>query len=909
MSEYLNKQTRNSEKPFPGCLRRMVNLFDLSTAAGNRLLTDKAHRDGHQISRSQLGAAVRTSPLEDQMIMTDPRRNPSCRKLNATPVKMLIAEEMSKEAETMIKSPCLVAKLMGLDALPQSQLDSSAQITHSRGHSRSYSANSLGSWQQDNGYFPEHVKYKDAGDTWKPFQKSFRRDKSPEKDKHNEGVDERKMALVRQKFQEAKSLATDERLRQTKQFQDALDVLSSNKDLLLKFLQEPSSPFSQHLYDRQSVHPSTETKRITVLRPAKMVESNISDGFGKKNEAVVSRWDKATELAPPVTWKEDNYQPTRIVVLKPSHVMAHDIKADVSSLCSSPRVLQNNKEFYDEPAEEITKKMRGNQSGNRRDETLLTSAFSNGYIADESSFTKSESGYSMGNLSDSEVISPTSSRHSWDYINKYSNPYSSSSFSRASYSPESSVCKEAKKRLSERWAMMASNGNFQDQKHVRRSSSTLGEMLALSGSRRSEKYLTESSGKGSTSKLDDDNSDGSPRKLLRSRSVPVSSNDFGTRLIVDAQEQVSDKVDAPKERKSNNVKSTFRGKVSSLFFSRTKKSHKETCIASQTTEKSTESDEIHSPVSSLCTMSTRIQDGSSPNLVFAGLGPKSGVTSEVDPFATKSGNTGENHSQPSPISVLEPPFEDDDSGTAESSCNVKFQSLGEHRPVHANRSNLVDKSPPIGSIARTLSWDDSRGETVSTNQPTREEEEGEWLLFVKTLLSQSETCFPKWHSPESPLDPSLRDNYIDTNDKMVFEARRRQKRSGRKLVFDYVNATLSEMTGYGPETSLWAAVLYGGGRPMNKSTCQLVQDEVWDRMKEQEWFSSKRTEDSGDRSSMVVDKAVTKEIAGKGWSEQMGLEIDNIGREIEANLLDELVRESVIEFTNDKNIAIESSSL
>lgn len=42
-----NSRNGNLEKPFPGCLGRMVNLFDLSAGmTGNRLLTDKPHRDG-----------------------------------------------------------------------------------------------------------------------------------------------------------------------------------------------------------------------------------------------------------------------------------------------------------------------------------------------------------------------------------------------------------------------------------------------------------------------------------------------------------------------------------------------------------------------------------------------------------------------------------------------------------------------------------------------------------------------------------------------------------------------------------------------------------------------------------------------------------------------------------------------
>jgi len=42
-----NRKVHNVEKPFPGCLGRMVNLFDLTGGVnGNKLLTDRPHRDG-----------------------------------------------------------------------------------------------------------------------------------------------------------------------------------------------------------------------------------------------------------------------------------------------------------------------------------------------------------------------------------------------------------------------------------------------------------------------------------------------------------------------------------------------------------------------------------------------------------------------------------------------------------------------------------------------------------------------------------------------------------------------------------------------------------------------------------------------------------------------------------------------
>ena len=77
---------------------------------------------------------------------------------------------------------------------------------------------------------------------------------------------------------------TDEKLRQTKEFQDALEVLSSNRELFLKFLEEPNSTFSQHLYNFQSLSLPPEKKRITVLRPSKMVDKEKFAGIGKKGD-------------------------------------------------------------------------------------------------------------------------------------------------------------------------------------------------------------------------------------------------------------------------------------------------------------------------------------------------------------------------------------------------------------------------------------------------------------------------------------------------------------------------------------------------------------------------------------------------------------------------------------------------
>lgn len=237
------------------------------------------------------------------------------------------------------------------------------------------------------------------------------------------------------------------------------------------------------------------------------------------------------------------------------------------------------------------------------------------------------------------------------------------------------------------------------------------------------------------------------------------------------------------------------------------------------------------------------------------------------------------------------------------------------------KSNLIDKSPPIGSIARTLSWDDSCAETAtpgpypyplkSSLVSTGSEEEEDWLALVQTLLSAAglddgvrcDSFFSRWHSLNSPLDPSLRDKYVNSNGKerlQMREGKRRQLRSSRKLVFDCVNAALADCTGYGSDRIVRSTSCGGCGshERLMEGDSPLLEDLVWARMKD--WFSSEArcvSGDEGDSNNLVVERVVRKEVVGKGWGEQMSLEIDNLGAEIEGKLLQELVEEAVIDLT------------
>lgn len=450
---------------------------------------------------------------------------------------------MSKElVEDRQSSNNVVAKLMGLETATL------------RSRSRS-SSRCLSTFVDTNEAVKFH-KHRREDETWDHKANLLR------KGKCDGSMSDKQMDLVRRKFMEAKHLVTDDKkLHRSKEFQEALQVLSSNKDLFVQFLQESNSLFSQHLSDFHPVPPHSEAKRITVLRPSKAIVAQNS---------VVEDSKKPPSLSQETGWM-DAVQPTRIVVLKPSPGKALDIKA-IASL--PPYFDEAGDAETREVAKEITRQIRETFGDHCRNETLSSSSsvLSNGYIGDDCSLNRSNNEYPVGNISNSEIMSP-SSRHSWDCVNRFESPFSSSSLSRVSFSPDSSVYREAKKRLSERWAMMSLNGDTPQQKNFPKTSTALGEMLALSetkvptGSNEESNKVKQETRRSIScigSGLDQaESTSDSLNTLERSKSVPEIRLNGGT-----------SKAQAHRElTESRSLKSSW--KVSSFFFFRNKKSNKE----------------------------------------------------------------------------------------------------------------------------------------------------------------------------------------------------------------------------------------------------------------------------------------------------------------------------------------------
>lgn len=499
-------------------------------------------------------------------------------------MKMHLEHELITEDQSGYTPPSLVARLMGLDTLPKRQVDTSSSKKKQECRSTMFGVEeTFPKLLHESELFRNTMPCKDEQRLKEVVSDTYHGRNCNESDE-----DDYNVAFERQACIETRCLTSDESLAGPEESE--VEILKSNKDLFLEFLRQPNSSFSQPLNEMPALPPCGMT-RITVLKPTKTADTNNFPGM--KTEKWISKptlatpgnvWNKPNFGSFPVScaWKaEDEPQPTRIVVLRPSTEKSSHNGDEFLSPSTSPSTPHGENLFMEEiegdaqrfrgTAKEITNFIRKSLGSLETNDPFSSPVLSSGYNGDESSPEESEKEYGTG--SDSEAMSPTS-RFSWSHVNQIASY--SSSVSHEPRARDSFICREAKKRLSRRWSSTGLSSNSKLQRHARSlSSNTLGEMLALSEIRkpiRSSDYNGEEQ-TGSSACLNQTlKEDRSPRNLMRSNSVPLSVGGSYERINVGKSHPVVPKSPDQKQHlKTNSLKSL----VTNLFFSKNKKSGKE----------------------------------------------------------------------------------------------------------------------------------------------------------------------------------------------------------------------------------------------------------------------------------------------------------------------------------------------
>ncbi|XP_057815909.1 uncharacterized protein LOC131029439 [Cryptomeria japonica] len=616
-----NHLKKRSTKEQPGCMGGIISLFDFNHhPSGRKLITEKAHADGSRSSRISFDVAneyletPKSRDARNEYALThDTRRNPSTqKKASGIPMKALIAEEMTKEFESKRRTPGVVARLMGLEAMPaetllgehSQELDNDPQKIISAKQQQQPKSNcdgrkspqksrasgskpiqeiSLSVSQLKTSNCPDQRAHscidqsqeKQREELCQEFEtledlKSRDCSNAQQLDEQNiqpvekhmlvhEKLDEPDMALEHQKFVDAKNLVADEKLQQSKEFLDALEVLQSNRDLFLKFLQEPNSFFTKHLQEFQSTPQTPETmktkmksanarktaeelKTEDISRGQYPTEDKKHDKQFQKQKGPRSLTGKEEELQvkSPSSGTKDRYKqysiesapvkgdacalPTRIVILKPGPGSASNARSP-SSPSWSPRseasfrsLGKGDRASTRDFLQEVRERLRLGLREYRKDDSKVPQDGDHGQIKDgpkdpkeiareiarhvresvardlthkpiemgevSTSFNNfiskrnllNQSRISSGETcvsSDTEVSTPVT-KHSLDHTKRSDVPMSQPANKWHSF--ESTVDREAKKRLSERLKMSHVD---EDKQQSRGDVNTLGKILAL----------------------------------------------------------------------------------------------------------------------------------------------------------------------------------------------------------------------------------------------------------------------------------------------------------------------------------------------------------------------------------------------------------------------------------------------
>ncbi|KAJ4793012.1 hypothetical protein LUZ62_044258 [Rhynchospora pubera] len=447
----------------------------------------------------------------------------SSKKSIGVPMKCLIEEELTmKEKKTRHPSPGVIARLMGLDTLPPSPLprpypDHSTPHYHKK--KREVSPDTL-----DQVPVPpvSHERYVFTEDELPEFKDVFEitEARKAKKKLHSSPVHSKngspEMDFVRKKFAEAKRLSTEESLRSSREFNDTIEALESKRDALLEFFSEPNSLFARQLKDLTFLPPSPprSASQITILKPSckQIPGANLErvQDYGKDSNfhnrkhvndlSCHSREDDFVSLTfdKPI---KSNYRmkggkcirPTNIVVLKPSldktrrTVEAGAFPVFYPEVSVRSRFTNGEDSFVGtrakssrEIARQVTRQMR-----------RAVSAKSD-YLPDENPLYEFNPLYDDGSYYTSPKVYPV----------------------------ESSVSKEARKRLSDRWKTAHMTNEVGPL--TGGGSSTLQEMLALSDIISNDKPRKDKCILGISS--NDGWKDGNVRNLPRSKSLPSSSH-------------------------------------------------------------------------------------------------------------------------------------------------------------------------------------------------------------------------------------------------------------------------------------------------------------------------------------------------------------------------------------------------
>ncbi|XP_055817274.1 uncharacterized protein LOC129886565 isoform X2 [Solanum dulcamara] len=388
MAKKSHRHALRYEKDRAGCIWGLISIFDFRHGRATRkLLSDRTRG-----SKPALGSASSSSmqelpnPSDNRLTIEDDEESEVAVPDPRTSVKELMEEEMVNEQS--LEDQCNGSELDAEDFDSQKSWRSRKNSRRTRrafprpSNTHSHDLDDAGNLRS------EATCHQDSGGTAfddldivmeelrqihqknRKFVK-LRQGHNKQSDQTHPVVEEKVNAaievFINQRSKNNKQLGEDNKTLQSKEFMDALQTLSSNKDLIMKLLQDPNSKLVKQIGSLEDAQ-FEENQRPNLISESNMSEENhvhakTDDVIHHKQRKFFRRRSKSQEIYPPMG-NETPRSSSKIVILKPGPAGLQSPSAQINvntpahSQCTEKHTMLNERNTSQFSFTEIKRKLK-----------------------------------------------------------------------------------------------------------------------------------------------------------------------------------------------------------------------------------------------------------------------------------------------------------------------------------------------------------------------------------------------------------------------------------------------------------------------------------------------------------------------------------------------------------------------
>ncbi|TMW98053.1 hypothetical protein EJD97_004556 [Solanum chilense] len=393
MAKRSHRHALRYEKDRAGCIWGLISIFDFRHGRATRkLLSDRARGSKLVLAGSASSSSMQEipNPSDDRLNIEDDEESEVAVLDPRTSVKELMEEEMVNEQS--LKDQCNGSEIDTEDVDSQKSWRSRKNSRRTR---RAFSrpSNTLSHDLDDAGNLRSEAPcHQDSGGTalddldivmeeLRQIHQKNRKFVKLRQGSHNahnnksdqthpvveEKVNAAIEVFINQRSRNNKQLGEDNKTLQSKEFMDALQTLSSNKDLIMRLLQDPNSRLVKQIGSLEDAQ-FEEKQRPNLISESNMSEENrvhakTDDVINHKQRKFFRRRSKSQEVYPPMG-NETPRSSSKIVILKPGPTGLQSPSAQINvntparSRYTEKHTIQNERNTSQFSFTEIKRKLK-----------------------------------------------------------------------------------------------------------------------------------------------------------------------------------------------------------------------------------------------------------------------------------------------------------------------------------------------------------------------------------------------------------------------------------------------------------------------------------------------------------------------------------------------------------------------